>query len=71
MLALGPPIGWDETFANDSLKQKMFIKELKLQSYNKFTKFQFMNVLENLALNMIINKEVECMMDQKQDMNGN
>ena len=24
-----------------------------------------MNVLENLALNMIINKEVECLMQQK------
>ena len=30
MLALGAPIGWDETFKNDKIKQKIFIKELKL-----------------------------------------
>jgi hypothetical protein len=29
-----------------------------------------MNILENLALNMIINKEVECMLNQKLDANG-
>lgn len=38
------------------------MKELKLQSYNGYTKYQFINVLENLALNMIVNKEVECLL---------
>lgn len=61
MLALGTPIGWDESFKRDKVKQKLFIKELRLQSYNRYTKYQFINVLENLALNMIVNKEVECM----------
>lgn len=65
MMALGAPIGWDDSFKSDKLKQKIFIKELKLQSYNGYSKYQFMNVLENLALNMIINKEVECLMLQK------
>jgi len=64
MLALGAPIGWDESFKQDKIKQKLFIKELKLQSFNGYTKYQFINVLENLALNMIVNKEVECMLNQ-------
>lgn len=29
-----------------------------------------MNILENLALNMIINKEVECMLNVKQNIAG-
>ena len=29
-----------------------------------------MNILENLALNMIINKEVECMLNIKYDDSG-
>ena len=65
MLALGAPIGWDESFKRDKVKQKLFIKELRLQSYNGYTKYQFINVLENLALNMIVNKEVECMVVSK------
>ena len=60
MLALGAPIGWDESFRHDKAKQKLFIKGLRLQSYNGYTKYQFINVLENLALNMIVNREVAC-----------
>lgn len=65
MLALGAPIGWDESFKQDKIKQKLFMKELKLQSFNGYTKYQFINVLENLALNMIVNKEVECLLSSQ------
>jgi len=69
MLALGSPIGWDSSFADDKDKQKLYMRELRLKSYNNFTKYQFINVLENLALNMIINKEVECALTNKQSAN--
>lgn len=64
MLKLGAPIGWGECFRNNRQMQRKFISGIKLQTYNDFKKFQFMNVLENLALYMIIQKEVECMMDK-------
>lgn len=62
MFALGAPIGWDPQYREDRKIQKLFIKNLKLQTYNNYSKFQFINVLENLALNMIVKKEVEWMM---------
>ena len=37
------------------------MKSIKLKLYNKGKYYQFMDVLENLALNLIVNKEVEWM----------
>ena len=39
MLALGAPIGWDSSFKDDKEKQMLFLSELKLKSFNGFTKY--------------------------------
>lgn len=59
MLKLQPPIGWDESYRNNKRKQKFFVRGINLRTFDNFKKYQFMNVLENLALNMIVTKEVE------------
>lgn len=39
MFALGAPIGWDPQYRDDRKIQKLFIKNLKLQTYNNYSKY--------------------------------
>lgn len=59
MFSLGSPIGWDDSFEADMIKRAMFMQQIRLQTYNNGKYIQFLNVLENLALNLIVNKEVD------------
>ncbi|CDW81684.1 voltage-gated ion channel superfamily [Stylonychia lemnae] len=55
---LGEPLGWDDTFDFNYLKQINYLDEVNLPKYNAHTDYQFMDVFESLALLMIVKKEV-------------
>ena len=59
LLDLGEPLGWDSTFKSDHLKQYNFITEMNLLSYHNSQHYNFIEVLENLAMLLILNMEID------------
>jgi len=59
LLSLGEPLGWDFTYLNNFEKQQEYLANVSIPVRNKGKNYQFMDVLENLALLMIVNKEIE------------
>lgn len=59
LTALGPPLGWDESYKEDEEERVMFISDLNLPIYNGFSHYNFMDILEALSLKMMINAHKE------------
>lgn len=56
---LGEPLGWEEDYTFNYLKQLNYLDEVSLPKYNAGKDYQFMDVFESLALLMIVKKEVK------------
>eukprot|EP00347_Sterkiella_histriomuscorum_P008485 403344914 len=58
LIYLGDPLGWDSSYEFNYLKQEEYLALVDLPKYNHHKDYQFMDVFENLALLMIVRKEV-------------
>lgn len=59
LFALGKPLGWDAAVAARPAYQDRFIANLDLPIYNSFSDYMFMDVLEALALRVVIIEQLE------------
>ena len=50
MLELGEPLGWTPEFKDNLQKQKEFLKKMDINTYFDYTKYSFVDVLENLFM---------------------
>jgi hypothetical protein len=51
---LNKPLGWDKSFKKDIEKQKEYLENIMLPTYNDNTYINFLDCLEALTLYMII-----------------
>ena len=54
LLDLGEPLGWDDSYIESISKQDKFIAGLDLPIYNNFSDYRFLDVLEALALRLVV-----------------
>ena len=54
MLAIGPPLGFDESFRESQRLQDSFIASLELPTYHDFQSYQFLDVLDALSFRMMV-----------------
>ena len=66
MLDLGPPFGWDEEFYNDKTKLEDFMRNMEALEENE-EKYKFNDILENLVVLAIINKEIIEYINEKKE----
>ena len=50
MFKLGEPLGWDNSYENNAFKQLSFINKMNFDTYYNYTKYAFVNVIENLVM---------------------
>lgn len=53
------PLGWDESIRERLSFQDKFIAKLDLPIYNNFSDYMFMDVLEALALRLVVLEQIE------------
>ena len=56
---LGSPLGWDVSYKDNESLQDKFIASLDLPIYNNFSDYMFMDVLEALALRIVVQEQLE------------
>eukprot|EP00347_Sterkiella_histriomuscorum_P011811 403371009 len=54
LLELGKPLGWDEKMRERTYQQDKFVANLDLPIYNNFSDYMFLDVLEGLALRLVV-----------------
>jgi len=50
MIKLGKPLGWTQDYSDNPSLQKEYLKKMELTTYFDYTKYSFVNVLENLFM---------------------
>lgn len=60
MFTLGTPLGWDESYRDNTKKQVDFfqLQQKKMSAYNNQTEFFFSEVIDNLTLIHVIRQEM-------------
>ena len=59
MFDLQPSLGWDEKYKADKKKQLDYISQMNITTHNHLTQYGFVDVLENLAMFLIVNMEIQ------------
>jgi hypothetical protein len=54
LLALGGPLGFDDSFTNNRFLQDKFIASIELPTYHNFSSYQFMDVLDALSFRLMV-----------------
>jgi len=67
LFAIGSPLGFDETFADSMFLQDKFIASLELPTYNNFTSYQFLDVLEALSFRVMVNEHIVKMEEMERE----
>ena len=65
LFTLGKPLGWDDKMAQNHQEQDKFIAQLELPIHHDFQDYMFMEVLESLALRLVIQQQLEIQKDRK------
>lgn len=70
LFKLGPPIGFDKSYEGDKASQDKFIISLDLPTYNNFSDYQFLDVLDALSLRLMVHDHYVKQQNENQRVDG-
>ncbi|CDW82905.1 voltage-gated ion channel superfamily [Stylonychia lemnae] len=66
---IGKPLGWDEGLIEKTGSQDQFIANLDLPIYNNFSDYMFFDVLQALALRLVVQEQISLEKERKKKEN--